>query len=59
MTRDDAKNKIREFGGDVLGSVSKNVNYVIVGSDSGSKAEKAKKLGVKILTEKEFLKYFK
>ena len=59
MTRDDAKNKIRELGGDVFGSVSKNVNYVIVGSDSGSKAEKAKKLGVKILTEKEFLKYFK
>jgi DNA ligase (NAD+) len=59
MTRDDAKNKIREFGGDVLGSVSKNVNYVIVGSDSGSKAEKAKKLGLKILTEKEFLKLIK
>jgi DNA ligase (NAD+) len=42
-----------------LGSVSKNVNYVIVGSDSGSKAEKAKKLGVKILTEQEFLKLIK
>jgi DNA ligase (NAD+) len=55
MTRDDAKAKIRELGGDISESVSSKTDYVVVGSDPGSKAEKAKKLGVKILSEKEFL----
>ena len=56
MSRDDAKAKIREFGGDVSESVSKKTDYVIVGENPGSKLEKAKKLGVKIVDEKEFLK---
>jgi len=59
MTRDDAKAKIREMGGDISESVSSKTDYVIVGSDPGSKADKAKKLGVKIISEKEFLNLIK
>jgi DNA ligase (NAD+) len=53
--REVAKEKIRELGGDVSESVSKKTDYVVVGSEPGSKFEKAKKLGVKIISEKEFL----
>lgn len=56
MSRDEAKAKIRELGGDVSESVSSKTSYVVVGSDPGSKADKAKKLGVVILSEQEFLK---
>lgn len=59
MTRDDARSRIRELGGDVSESVSLKTDYVVVGSEPGSKAEKAKKLGVKILSEKEFLEITK
>ncbi len=59
MTRDEAKEKIRFLGGDISESVSKLTNYVVAGADSGSKYEKAKKLGVSILTEQEFLKLLK
>jgi len=59
MSRDEAKAKIRELGGDISESVSSKTSYVIVGNDPGSKAEKAKKLGVKIISEKEFLKLIK
>jgi DNA ligase (NAD+) len=56
MSREEAKEKLRALGGDVSESVSKKTTYVIVGADPGSKAEKAKKLGVEILDEKAFLK---
>jgi DNA ligase (NAD+) len=56
MTRDKAKEKIRALGGDVSGSVSKNTDFVVVGSEPGSKYDDAKQLGIKILSEKEFLK---
>jgi len=59
ITRDDAKAKIRELGGDASESVSLKTDYVVVGSEPGSKAEKAKKLGVKILNEQEFIKLIK
>ena len=59
MSRDDAKERIRELGGDISSSVSKNVDYIILGSEPGEKYEKAKKLGVKIIDEKEFLKLIK
>ena len=59
MARNEAKNKIRELGGDISETVSKNVDYVIVGKEPGSKYSKAKKLGVKILAEEEFLRLLK
>jgi catechol 2,3-dioxygenase-like lactoylglutathione lyase family enzyme len=54
MTRDAAKAAIEARGGRVTSTVSKKTRYVVVGRDPGSKAEKAKELGVEILTEAEF-----
>ncbi|MDQ3014344.1 MAG: NAD-dependent DNA ligase LigA [bacterium] len=59
MSRDEAKEKIREAGGQVSGSVSKNTDYVLAGEEAGSKEEKAKELGIKIITEQEFLRMLK
>ncbi len=56
LSREAAKEKIRMLGGEVVESVSKKTSYVVAGTDPGSKFDKAKKLGVKILEEKEFLK---
>ncbi len=54
-TRKQAEELIESLGGKTSSSVSKNTNYVIAGTDPGSKLEKAKSLGVKIITEKEFI----
>jgi len=54
MTRPDAEELVRKMGGHPSSSVSKNTDYVVAGVDPGSKHDKAKKLGVKILSEKEF-----
>ncbi|KKU94352.1 MAG: ligase protein [Candidatus Jorgensenbacteria bacterium GW2011_GWA1_48_13] len=59
MSRDEAKEKIRDLGGDVSETVSKKTDYVVTGSDPGSKYEKAKKLGIEIISEGEFLKMLK
>lgn len=59
MSRDEAKDKIRANGGKVQGSVSGKTDYVLCGENPGSKFDKAKKLGVKIITEEEFLKMLK
>lgn len=59
MTRDEAKEKIRLWGGDVAESVTTKTDFVVAGKNPGSKYEKAKKLGVKILNEKEFLETLK
>lgn len=59
LSREEAKEAVRAVGGDWVSSVSKNTDYVVVGSEPGSKVEKAKSLGVKILNEKEFLKLIK
>ena len=59
MSREAAKEKMRDLGGDASESVSKKTDYVVAGTDPGSKYEKAKKLGVKILDEEEFLKLIK
>lgn len=53
-TRGAASALIKERGGKVSESVSKQTSYVVVGEDAGSKLDKAKKLGVPILSEKEF-----
>jgi DNA ligase (NAD+) len=55
MTRDEAKEKIRERGGEVSSSVSKETDYVVAGENAGSKLTNAQKLGVTILSENEFL----
>lgn len=56
MSRDEAKEKVRELGGNVSSSVSKNTDFVVLGENPGSKYDKAKKLGLEIISEKEFLK---
>lgn len=56
MTREEAKSRIRSAGGNVSSSVSKKTDYLVVGENPGSKLEEAKKLGVKMLREKDFLK---
>jgi len=55
MSRDEAKDKARSLGADVPGSVSKKTSYVVAGPGAGSKLENARKLGVKVLNEAEFL----
>jgi len=55
MSRAEAESKVESFGGQASSSVSKKTDFVVVGEDPGSKYEKAKALGVKILTEEEFL----
>jgi len=55
-SREDAGELVIQHGGKVSGSVSKKTDYVVVGTDPGSKYDKAKELGVTILTEQEFEK---
>ena len=59
LTRNEATKIIEELGGNVSSSVSKKTSYVLVGSDAGSKLEKATKLGIAILDEEEFLSLIK
>jgi len=56
MTREEATEKIEAHGGHVTGSVSKKTDYVLAGTEPGSKFDKAKELGVKIIDEAEFRK---
>jgi DNA ligase (NAD+) len=53
FTRDEAKKMIEDAGGKVTGSVSKKTDYVVAGADAGTKLDKAKELGVKVIDEGE------
>jgi DNA ligase (NAD+) len=59
FTREEAKEKVEELGGKVSNSVSRKTDYVVVGENPGSKYDKARQLGVKIITEEEFLELIK
>lgn len=54
--RDDARKLVESLGGKTASSVSKKVDFVVVGEDPGLKADRAKELGIKTLTEEEFKK---
>ena len=56
LTREEATAKIEAAGGKVSGSVSKKTDYVVAGTEAGSKLDKAQKLGVKIIDEAELLR---
>ena len=55
ITREEAQGKVRELGGSYSSSVSKKTDFVLAGKEPGSKLEKAQKLGIKIISEKQFL----
>ncbi|MBN1778994.1 MAG: NAD-dependent DNA ligase LigA [Candidatus Buchananbacteria bacterium] len=55
LSREQAKEAIRKAGGDWVSAVSKNLDYLVVGQNPGSKYQKAKSLGINIINEKEFL----
>ncbi len=59
LSRDKAKELIKQNGGKATSSISKNTDYVLAGSEPGSKYDKAEKLGVKIIDEKKFLEMIK
>jgi DNA ligase (NAD+) len=59
LTRDEAKSLIESRGGKVTSSVSNNTDFLVVGSDAGSKLNKAKKLNISMLNEQDFLNMMK
>ena len=59
ISRNEAKEKVRNLGGEISESVSAKTDFVVAGGEAGSKLDLAKKLGVKILNEKEFLDLLK
>jgi DNA ligase (NAD+) len=55
ITRSEAKKLVESQGGNVASSVSKRTDFVVAGESSGSKYDKAKELGIRIIDEAEFL----
>ncbi len=55
MSRHEAAAKAEEVGAEIMGSVSKKLDYLVAGENAGSKLEKAEKLGITILSEEDFL----
>jgi DNA ligase (NAD+) len=56
LSREEAKEKLRTLGAGISSSVSKKTFAVVAGEEAGSKLDKAKELGVQVLSESEFLK---
>ncbi len=56
ISRDEGKRLVKQNGGAVSSTVSKNTDYVVAGSSAGSKLDKAQKLGVAVISEQDFLK---
>jgi len=59
FSRSEAQDTLKRLGAKVSSSVSKKTNYVIVGEEAGSKADKAKELGIEIISGEDFLEYIK
>ena len=59
MDRKEASALIEKYGGKTSGSVSKKTDYVLAGEEAGSKLEKAKSLGIKIINENDLLQMIK
>jgi DNA ligase (NAD+) len=55
LTRDEAKSKIEALGGRVSGSVSRKTDFIVVGSDPGTKLNEARQLGIEVLDEEKFM----
>jgi DNA ligase (NAD+) len=55
FSRQEAQQTIRQAGGKAAGSVSKKTDFVLAGENAGNKLDKAKKLGVEIITEEQFM----
>ncbi|NLI55897.1 NAD-dependent DNA ligase LigA [bacterium] len=59
MLRKEAEELLKNSGGEVASTISKNIDYVVVGKDPGSKLDKAKKLNLKIINEDDFIEMIK
>ena len=56
MSREEARQKVEDAGGKFTSSVSKKVDFVVAGEEPGSKYDKSRKMGLKMINEEEFLK---